>query len=340
VNWSRRLGALGALVISPVGALASSLPAHGEQTIAPSEDQQSASQTPSSDAVGEPTSKPAERRDQHAHQHSHGSHGRDNADMPMQMSPSDQASPEGSADHSSDTEHVPPDPPQHPLRDMPYSHMAEMMQMDDRERFGKILIDQLEWRHTDAGASATWEAQGWYGGDYNKLFVKTEGERVAGSTEDARVDLLWDRIVSRWWSMQTGVRQDFGEGPSRTWAALGLQGIAPCWFDAEATLYVGEKGRTAARLKAEYDVLLTQRLILQPEIEANLYGKSDPARQVGSGLSDMDLGVRLRYEIRRELAPYVGISWRRRFGSSADMARVAGESASDVQLLAGIRLWL
>lgn len=236
-------------------------------------------------------------------------------------------------------EHIPPAPPAHPLPEMSYAQMAGMMRMDDAERFGYVLFDRLEWRDTAAGSAGVWDAQGWYGGDYDKLWVKTEGERVAGATEDARADLLWDRVVTRWWNLQAGVRQDFGGGPGRTWAAVGLQGVAPYWFDVQATLYVGEQGRTAARLETEYDLLLTQRLILQPEVEANLYGKDDPARRIGSGLSDLDVGLRLRYEIRRELAPYIGVAWQRRFGRSADFARSAGESTGDAQFLAGVRAW-
>lgn len=262
-----------------------------------------------------------------------GSHGRPAADKQPEAQSTQQET-------SSEAEHVPPAPPQNPLHNMPYSQMAKMMQMDDRERFGSIMLDQLEYRDTHEGAAGTWEALGWYGSDYNKLFVKTEGERVRRQTEDARVDVLWDRIVSRWWSLQAGARQDFGQGPSRTWVALGVQGLAQYWFDVEATFYVGEEGRTAARVKTEYDLLITQRWILQPEAEANLYGKPDPARGVGSGLSDLDVALRLRYEVRRQLAPYVGVAWTRRFGRSADLARADGGSASDVQFLAGVRIWL
>jgi len=254
--------------------------------------------------------------------------------------------PTGPADHHneqvdtySETHHVPPEPPENPMHAMPYPEMAKMMKMDDTERAGRALFDQLEWRHTSQGDAAVWEAEGWYGGDYNKLWVKSEGERVGGSTEDARVEIFWDRIATRWWSLQAGAREDFGSGPPRTWAALGVQGLAPYWFNVEATFYVGEQGRTAARLKTEYDLLLTQRLVLQPEAEANLYGKSDPAREIGSGLSDLDIGLRLRYEIRREMAPYIGVAWTRRFGRAADLVRAEGGSASDAQFVAGLRAW-
>ena len=235
------------------------------------------------------------------------------------------------------SEHTAPDPPEHELHPMPYSIMAAMMQMDDTARFGKVMLDQLEWRvGSDTGV---WDAQGWYGDDYNKAWIKTEGQRRRGATEDARVDLLWDRIIARWWSLQIGVRHDFGTGPSRTWAAVGVEGLAPYGFDIEATLYAGYAGRAAARLKAQYDLLFTQRLILQPQAEINLYSKEDRERNVGSGLSDLEAGVRLRYEIRREVAPYIGLTWIKCFGSTADFARAAGDDRDAVRVIAGLRLW-
>jgi copper resistance protein B len=236
-------------------------------------------------------------------------------------------------------DHVPPDPPHQLMGDMTYKEMVSMMQMDDTHRFGKVMLDQFEWRDAQEGAAGAWDAQAWYGGDYNKLWIKTEGERVAGLTHNASVDVLFDRVVGRWWDAQGGIRQDFGKGPARTWLALGLQGLAPYWLDAEATFYVGEEGRTAVRLKADYDLLLTQRLILQPYGEVNIYSKSDAEREVGSGLSDLELSLRLRYEVRRELAPYLGVGWFKRFGSTADLARAAGEGSDEVQLVAGLHVW-
>jgi len=240
---------------------------------------------------------------------------------------------------ASEAAHVPPDPPQHPMGDMPYPEMAAMMHMDDTARTYKVLFDQLEWRNTAAGNAAVWDAEGWYGGDNDKVWLRSEGERAGGTTQNARADVLWDHTVARWWSLQAGGREDVGGGPARTWAAVGVQGLAPYWFDTEATFYVGEEGRTAVRLKTEYDLLLTQRLILQPEAEANLYGKADPARQLGSGLSDLEIGLRLRYEVRREFAPYVGVVWTRNFGATADRVRESGGDANDVQFVAGLRAW-
>jgi copper resistance protein B len=245
--------------------------------------------------------------------------------------PQESAVPTHDNETASEAGHVPPDPPQHPMGDMGYREMAAMMQMDDTARTAKVLLDQLEWRNLAEGNATIWDAQGWYGGDSNKVGLKTQGERVGGRTQNAHADLLWDHVFARRWSVQAGARQDFGEGPARTWAALGVQGLAPYWFDTEATLYVGEQGRTAVRLKAECELLFTQRLILQPEGEANLYGKPDPARHLGSGLSDLEIGLRLRYEVRRETAPYVGVVW--------SQLRASGGDVSDERLVAGLRAW-
>jgi len=240
---------------------------------------------------------------------------------------------------SSQADHVAPDPPQHAMGDMRYRQMADMMQMDDRGRTGMLLFDQLEWRNSAAGNDFTWDAGSWYGGDSDKIWLRSEGDRVAGTTQNARADLLWDHIVARWWSVQAGGREDFGAGPPRTWVAIGVQGLATNWFKTEATFYAGEQGRTALRLKSEYDMLFTQRLILQPEAEANLYGKSDPERQLGSGLSGLEIGLRLRYEIRREFAPYAGLVWSRQFGGTADRVRASGGNPNDAQFVAGVRAW-
>jgi copper resistance protein B len=216
--------------------------------------------------------------------------------------------------------------------------MRRLMQMDDSRRFATLMVDELEWRGANGQSAGAWDAQGWYGGDSDKAWLKTEGVRTDRWTA-ASADLLWDRVVSPWWSAQVGVRNDFGTGPSRSWLAVGLEGVAPYMFDTEATLYVGESGRTAARVKMEYDLYLTQRLVLQPKVEVNAYGKPDSARALGSGVSDLELGARMRYEFRRELAPYIGIDWSRTFGSTADLARADGRDARDLQLTVGVKFW-
>jgi copper resistance protein B len=232
--------------------------------------------------------------------------------------------------------HTPPDPPEQTMAPMSPQAMKEMMQMDDTRAFGTVMIDQLEWRSTEARRGA-WDMQAWYGGDSDKVWLKSEG--VGGEQTSASAELLWDRTVSEWWSLQVGARNDFGAGPSRTWMAVGLQGIAPYSFDTEATFYVAEEGRTAARVKMEYDAYFTQRLVLQPKVEINAYGKSDPERGIGSGVSDLEVGARVRYEFRRELAPYVGINWSRLFGSTADLAHARGGVSQDWAIVVGVRFW-
>ncbi|KZC40549.1 MULTISPECIES: copper resistance protein B [Rhodanobacter] len=204
---------------------------------------------------------------------------------------------------------------------------------------GMLLVDQLEAFHGRDGNGQTWEAEGWYGNDSDKLWLRSEGERSRGKLEDGSVEAFWNRNVATFWSTQLGVRHDFGEGPTRDWAAFGVQGLAPYWFEIQATAYVGPSGRTAARLRADYELLFTQRLILQPELEVNLYGKSDPARGIGSGVSDAKLGLRLRYEIRREFAPYIGVVWARHFGATADFAHANHQAVFDRQWVAGLRIW-
>jgi copper resistance protein B len=225
--------------------------------------------------------------------------------------------------------------------DMSYREMVDIMQMDDTSRFAKVMLDQLEWRNGGADEGrAAWDAQGYYGGDYDKLWIKSEGKYVSdGRTgvHDASVEVLWDRVISPWWNLQAGGREDFGAG--HTWGTLGVQGLAPQWFQTEASVYLSDEGRTAARLKAQYELLLTQRLVLQPFAEANFYGHSDPAHEIGSGLSDLEISFRLRYEAYRQFAPYVGVVWLRRFGETADLVRAAGGERSDLELTAGLRVW-
>ena len=207
------------------------------------------------------------------------------------------------------------------------------------DAIGKLLIDQLEAFNGRDGNGQSWEVGGWYGTDENKLWIRSEGERSAGKLQDGDAEVLWNHAIATHWGSQLGVRHDFGVGPGRTWAAFGVEGLAPYWFELEATGYVGSSGRTAVRFRVDYDVLFTQRLILTPELEVNLYGKNDPARGIGNGLSDIQSGLRLRYEIQREFAPYIGINWVRRFGNTADYARAEGEYALDRQIVAGVRIW-
>ena len=202
----------------------------------------------------------------------------------------------------------------------------------------QVLFDQLEWQGGDSGGF-TLENTSWFGGDVNRLWIRADAESDDGDIENASVDALWGRSFSRWWDFVLGMRQDFNPGDPQAWAAVGIQGLAPQWFEIEATGYVGAEGRTRAEFEVEYDLLLTQRLKLQPLVELDLYGKDDPQRGVSAGLSSLEAGLRVRYEIRREFAPYVGITWDRKLFGTADLAREQGEDVGKVRVAFGVRTW-
>lgn len=201
-----------------------------------------------------------------------------------------------------------------------------------------VLFDHLEWT-PGAGGSGRLENTTWLGGDINRLWLRTDGETEDGRIEHASVEGLWGHSFSRWWDVVAGVRQDFRPGDPQTWAAVGIQGLAPYWFEVELTGYVGGGGRTAARLEVEYDLLLTNRLVLQPLVELEMHGKGDPEREIAAGFSSLATGARLRYEIRREVAPYIGVTWDRKLFGTADLARRAGEKVGGARVAFGVRTW-
>jgi len=202
-----------------------------------------------------------------------------------------------------------------------------------------VILDQLETRDAGGDNTLSWDGEAWLGKDLHKIWIKTDGERTAGSTDQAELQFLYSKAIARYWDFQLGVRSDFQPSPSRSWAAIGFKGLAPYFFDIDAAAFIGESGRTALRFEAEYELLLTQRLILTPDVEINLYGQNDPDVGIGAGLSDLEAGLRLRYEIRREFAPYIGVNWSRLFGNTADFARIAGRDTSETQLVIGVRAW-
>ena len=219
-----------------------------------------------------------------------------------------------------------------------FAHLGNH-EMNDNAPFWKDLYDKAEAAKGDGEQGQNVEFEAWYGNDYDKAWVKAEGERRGEALESARTELLWDRAFATFWSTQVGVRHDSGEGKSRNWLAFGVQGLAPYWFETEATAYWRPGSGLAARLSVKYEVLFTSRLILEPEVEANLYSRSDPEREIGSGLSDISAGLRLRYEVTRQFAPYIGVTWSRQFGETADFTRIRGRGQSEVQAVAGIRVW-
>lgn len=204
-----------------------------------------------------------------------------------------------------------------------------------------LLLDRLETREADPGSAQAWEASVWIGGDIDRLWLRSEGERVRGRLDSADVEALYGRAISPWWDLLAGLRHDAGPGdvPSRQWIALGVQGLAPYKFEVSATAYLGRAGHSAIKAGADYDVLLSNRLILQPRIEATWYGRADPGTRSGAGLSSVTAGLRLRYEIVRRFAPYIGIEHERRFGDSTDFARADGDAARETRWVAGLRIW-
>ena len=244
-----------------------------------------------------------------------------------------------SAETRKATDHIAPPPPQHPMEPMDARQMVDLMEMDDAATFAMLKFDRLERADTADGPATAWKFSAGAGGDFDRFLLRSEGERAHGVLEPSDAEMLWSHAVAAYWDTTLGARHDFGPGPDRNWAAFGVQGLAPYWFEVEATAYVGDAGRTALRLEVEYELSLTQRLILQPRFELNAYGKDDPAARIGSGLSDAEFGLRLRYEIRREFAPYIGIEQSRRFGQSADFMRAAGLDAEDTYWVVGLRVW-
>lgn len=211
--------------------------------------------------------------------------------------------------------------------------------MGDEDNFAGLLVDRLESVSTRNNTYMTYDWQAWYGQTYDRALARAEGEIENGTFKDARNELLWAHAITPYLDSQLGLRYDSGKGTDRGWLAFGVQGLLPYWLYIEANGYVNEQGRTAFRLETEYDLLLTQKLILQPRVEMNFYSQRDDSRNVSSGLSNIEAGLRLRYEIRREFAPYVGIEWASRFGSAADNIRASGNAAEELRLVGGVRLW-
>ena len=203
----------------------------------------------------------------------------------------------------------------------------------------KIQFNRLEAWDADPGSGQAWEGRAWFGGDLRRLWLRSEGERIGGSTHGADLEVLYGQATGPWWDLLAGLRHDFSPGPSRTWAAIGVQGLAPYKFEVSATAYVGSGGHTAFNAEVEYELLFTSRLILQPLLEVELHGRDDPQRGIGSGLSTMEAGLRLRYEVTRQFAPYLGLVHERSFGGTADLRRLHDEPVRDTRWVAGLRVW-
>jgi copper resistance protein B len=201
-----------------------------------------------------------------------------------------------------------------------------------------VMADRFEVQDRDGESLMLWDAQGWYGSDENRLWIKTEGE-VTKQDDEFEIQALWSHAFHPWFDFQTGLRMDFADGHDATYLAAGIQGLLPYRFETDAAVFLSDEGDLSARIEGEYDWWLTQRLILQPRIELNLSAQDVPARAIGSGLQNIEAGLRLRYQIRREFAPYFGIEYSRKFGGTADYSRRAGQPDSDSYALLGIQAW-
>ena len=226
-----------------------------------------------------------------------------------------------------------------PKEEMEHSRHAMMIE-NVGQKTAFIAINLAEYQARKGRDGFRWEGEGWYGGDIDRLTVKSEGEAVFGKgVESAELQMLYSRAIGPYFNAQAGIRQDLGQGPDRTYAVIGFEGLAPYWFETEGALFLSDKGDLLGRIEGSYDQRITQKLILQPMAEVNFALQDVPESAIGSGLSDVELGLRLRYEIVREFAPYVGVEWARKIGDTARFARAAGEGVGGTSLVAGIRLW-
>lgn len=216
----------------------------------------------------------------------------------------------------------------------------ELKKMLGNRKTGSVLFNQLETQFNDGSEDLYWNGQAWYGTDKNKLWLKSEGlaSLNSGKIDDAELQALWSRAVAPYWNLQAGVRHDF-KPKGLDYAVVGIQGLAPYWFEVDVSSYFSTKGDFTARAEIEYDYRFTQRLILQPRVEANLSAQTVAERDIGSGLNSIDAGLRLRYEVRRQFAPYVGVEWQSNFGKTADIVKANGGKADQTVLVAGVRTW-
>lgn len=278
-------------------------------------------------------------------------------DHSMHQMPTDEAAP-AQVDHSAHAGHgaapvasdevgnapPPPVPTDHPAD--AFWDKARMAQaradLSQEGRFyGNALIaDRLEYRPRNGKDGFAWQAMGWIGGDIDRLSFETEGEGAFGEAlETGEVRAAWRHALDPWWNFELGARQDFGHGPDRTYGVIGIEGLAPYWFEVGAHAFVSNKGDVHFRLEAEHDMRLTQRLILQPSVEIDAAAQDVPELGIGAGFEKVELGARVRYEFAREFAPYVGVHWERKLGETARLARSDGEAASQVSAVVGVRMW-
>lgn len=265
---------------------------------------------------------PAAQPDPHA---GHGASAQTGADLPVGDAPA-------------------PTPPTQPLADAIFGAAAMeqargVLRLEHGGgRGSQVMLDVAEF---DLASKAyEWEGEAWFGTDEQRFVLKTEGEGARGDgVEHAEVQALYSRPVTLYGDLQMGVRQDLQKGPNRTYVTVGFESLFPYWFEAEGSLFLSQKGELSARFEGSYDFRLAQRLVLQPRAELDVFAEDIPALGVGSGLSSIELALRLRYEIKREFAPYIGVVWARKVGDTARFARADGHGAEETRVVAGLRAW-
>ncbi len=240
---------------------------------------------------------------------------------------------------------APPVPHDHYAdRDYPGAEMerarAQMMRENGGQTFALVMFNIAEYQARRGGDGYRWDGEAWFGGDINRVTLKSEGEGTFGDRiESAELQALYSRAIGPYFNLQAGLRHDFEPGRPTTYATLGFEGLAPYWFEVEGAAFLSDRGDLLARLEGYYDQRLTQRLVLQPRVEANLSAQDVPETRTGAGLSSAEVGLRLRYEISRRFAPYVGVNHEARLGRSARYAREDGDAPNSTSLVAGVRLW-
>ncbi|MAM34393.1 MAG: copper resistance protein CopB [Micavibrio sp.] len=215
-------------------------------------------------------------------------------------------------------------------------------QVHDDQIFYQVIGDRLEQRFQQGDNALLYDMQGWVGNDYNKLWIKAEGEYNTSTDEheETSFETLYSRNAVSFWDIQAGIRHDFLSGADdRDFAAFGIQGLAPYWFEVEATSYISDEGDVSGILEAEYDLLLSQKLILQPRFETEVAVQDVEDYNIGSGITGFETGLRLRYEFSRKFAPYIGVSWEQNLGETKDMLEADGEQTNNTALVTGLKFW-
>ncbi len=216
-----------------------------------------------------------------------------------------------------------------------FSMQAYASGMEDDPIVTKVMVEV----ESSNDSQQTWNLAAWAGKDLQKIWIKSEGEKEEGKIQEAELQLLYSQAISPFWDFQYGIKRDFKPTPTRDWLVVAAQGLTPYLFELEASLFVGESGRAAVRLDAEYEYMLTQKLVLSPEIEFNIFAKDDAAVGTGKGLANIEAGIKLQYEVMREFAPYIGVNWGKKYSNTAKFASNEGEDIEDTQVVLGLRFW-